>query len=398
MSNFKYKVCVVGGCGHVGLPLAITFAEAGLKTLILDKNSAALKTVLTGKMPFLEKGAIPQLKKVLKQRLLFGALQNSEAAQSQYIIVIIGTPIDEFLNPRMQEIYKIFEDLIPYLKKGQTIILRSTIYPGTTKAIHKLLKKYRKKVNLAFCPERVAEGIAIEEFKSLPQIVSGVDKESEKAASSLFLKIAADIIVLSPEEAELAKLMTNAWRYIQFAVANQFYTIANSAGLDFYRILGAIQYKYPRAKGFPAAGFAAGPCLFKDTMQIAAFNNNQFYLGHAAMLANEGLPNYIVNRLKAKFNLSQKTVAILGMAFKANSDDKRDSLSYKLKKILEIEAKRVYCTDVYIKEEDFSDLRTALKSDLVILGAPHKEYEKIRFRKNQEVVDIWNFWGRGGRF
>lgn len=392
---FKYDVCVVGGCGHVGLPLAITFAEAGQNVLILDKNSSALKAVLSGKMPFMEKDAEPKLKKALNNKLLSGTTDNSLIAECENIIVIIGTPIDEFLNPRTQDIYKVFHSIQSFIKNGQTIILRSTIYPGTTRAISRLLKN--KKINLAFCPERVAEGIAIEEFKALPQIISGIDKKSEQAAVKLFKKIADEVVVLSPEEAELAKLMTNAWRYIQFAVANQFFMIANSAGLDFYKILNAIKYKYPRAKGFPQAGFAAGPCLFKDTMQIAAFNNNQFYLGHSAMLVNEGLPNYIVDRLKKKHDLSKKNVSILGMAFKAGSDDKRDSLSYKLKKKLEIEANKVLCTDVYIKEEDFCDINTALKSDIVIIGTPHREYKDLKFRKNQEVVDIWNFYGKGSK-
>ncbi len=396
--NYKYDVCVVGGCGHVGLPLAITFAESGLNTIILDKNQGALDAVLSGKMPFMEKDAPQKLKKVLSVKKLFGTKDSACIKESKNIIVIIGTPIDEFLNPKVQDIKRIIESLLPMLSNGQTIILRSTIYPGTTRAMDRVIKKSGKKINLAFCPERVAEGIAIEEIKKLPQIVSGIDKKAELEAKKLFGKIAEEVIVLSPEEAELAKLMTNSWRYIQFAAANQFYMMANSAGLDFYKILNAIKYKYPRAQGFPKAGFAAGPCLFKDTMQLAAFNNNQFYLGHSAMLINEGLPNYIITQLKKRFDLSKKSVAIIGMAFKGGSDDRRDSLSYKLKKILKIEAKKVLCTDVYVKDSDFSPLKEALKADIIILGTPHKEYKNLKFKKSQYVVDIWNFWENGGIF
>ncbi|MFH2034726.1 MAG: nucleotide sugar dehydrogenase [Candidatus Margulisiibacteriota bacterium] len=392
--NFRYDVCVVGGCGHVGLPLAMTLANAGQKTIILDKNQAALEQVAAGKMPFKEEGADPLLKKVLRSGKLNFTDQTKCVAESKHIVIIIGTPIDEFMNPKMQDIYKIFEDLLPRFKTGQTIILRSTIYPGTTKMIGRLLKNNKKKVKLAFCPERVAEGKAIEEIKELPQIISGIDKASEASAAKLFKLIAKEILILSPEEAELAKLFTNSWRYIQFAVANQFYMIADAAGVDFYKVFKAIKHNYPRTQGFPGPGFSAGPCLLKDTMQIAAFNNNQFYLGHSAMLINEGLPNYIVTKLKEKVELHNKSVAILGMAFKANNDDRRDSLAYKLKKLLEIEAKKVYCTDVYIKDETFYDLKTALqKSDIIILGAPHREYKKLKFRKGQIIIDIWNFWG-----
>ena len=375
----------------MGLPLAITFADCGLKTVIYDINEKAVARVARGEMPFLERGASPKLKKTLKNRKLLVSDNPRIISESEHIIIIIGTPIDEFLNPRLQDIHRTLKELQKYLKSGQTIILRSTIYPGTTRLVKNLVKN--KNIKVAFAPERVAQGYAIKELKALPQIVSGVDKASELSAQKLFKKIAKDVIVLTPEEAELAKLMTNAWRYIQFAVANQFFTIAEGRGLDFYKIFHAIKYKYPRTADFPSPGFSAGPCLFKDTMQIAAFAENSFFLGHAAMLINEGLPNFIIKQLKEKYDLRKKTVGILGMAFKGDSDDRRDSLSYKLKKALEVEAKEVLCTDVYIKEPGFEDLKTVLvKSDIVILGAPHKEYRKLKFRPGQKAVDIWNYW------
>ena len=207
------------------------------------------------------------------------------------------------------------------------------------------------------------------------------------------------IISLSPAEAELAKLFTNSWRYIQFAISNQFYQMAVQHDLDFCRIYDAIRYEYPRSQGFCGAGFAAGPCLFKDTMQLAAFSNNRFFLGHAAMLVNEGLPNFMVERLKGKYGLEDKTVGILGMAFKANNDDKRESLSYKLKKILEIEAKKVLCSDVYIDEEGFVSAEKLIKeSDIIVIGAAHKEYKALVIDESKIIVDVWNLYGKGGLF
>lgn len=385
---------MVGGCGHVGLPLAITFADRGLKTVIYDINEKAIARVARGEMPFLERGAAPRLKKTLNNKKLLVSDNPRVISDSEHVVIIIGTPIDEFLNPRIQDIHRTLKELQKYLKPGQTIILRSTIYPGTTRLVKNLVKN--KNIKVAFAPERVAQGYAMEELKSLPQIVSGVDQASATSAEKLFKKIAKDVIVLSPEEAELAKLMTNAWRYIQFAVANQFFTIAEGRGLDFYKIFHAVKHKYPRTADFPSPGFAAGPCLFKDTMQIAAFAENSFFLGHAAMLINEGLPNFIIKQLKENYDLSQKTVGILGMAFKGDSDDRRDSLSYKLKKALEVEAQAVLCTDVYIREAGFDALKTVLKkSDILILGAPHKEYRNLKFRQGSRVVDIWNFYGQG---
>ena len=193
-------------------------------------------------------------------------------------------------------------------------------------------------------------------------------------AAALFGKLTDRIVRLSPEEAELAKLYTNVWRYIKFAAANQFYMMANDRGLDFERIRQGLAADYPRAQDMPGAGFAAGPCLFKDTMQLAAFNHNNFALGHTAMTINEGLPLYVVYRLEQRFDLPEMTVGILGMAFKAESDDHRESLSYKLRKVLEAEAAEVLCTDVYIEDPSFLPLDEVLeRADLLIveIGRAH---------------------------
>lgn len=405
--SYKYKACIVGGCGHVGLPLAITLADAGLKTAILDINKDAIETVNAGIVPFKENGAEEKLKKALKNKKIVTSTSPSIVSESEYIVIIIGTPIDRHLNPKIQDIHNVVKNLLPYLKKDQTIILRSTVYPGTSRLVYEFLEKNlprrqlskagKKKLKLAFCPERIAQGYAIEEIKSLPQIISGIDNASTQSAKKLFSKIAKETVELSLEEAELAKLFTNSWRYIQFATANQFFMIADQKGLDFHKILHAIKHNYPRARNFPGAGLAAGPCLFKDTMQIAAFNNNQFFLGHSAMLINEGLPDYIVSKIKTKYGLKKKTVGILGMAFKADNDDKRDSLSYKLKKLVELEADEVLCTDIYINDSEFVDVKILVKkSDIIIVATPHKEYKKLKFKSKQKVVDIWDFFGKGG--
>ena len=200
-------------------------------------------------------------------------------------------------------------------------------------------------------------------------------------AKKLFSILNPEIVVLEPLEAEMTKLFTNVYRYIKFAIANQFFTIANESGLDYYKIHNAIKYKYPRAADLPAPGFAAGPCLYKDTIQLSAFNNHNFFLGHASLLVNEGLPHYIVNKLRKQHDLPHKTVGILGMAFKADVDDPRDSLAYKLRKILAFETQNVLCSDVYIQDPDFVSTEELIRrSDIIIIGAPHKEYKNSRHR------------------
>ncbi len=389
----KLDVMVIGGGGHVGLPLALVFADAGLKTGIYDINKETLTKINKGIMPFKEEGAEPLLKKLIN-RCLFTFDGPQAIAKAKNIVVVIGTPVDEHLNPGFALMRGFFIGLMGHFRSGQNIILRSTVFPGTTQKVDELFKEHGKKVNVCFCPERVAEGVAIKEIRCLPQIISGTSGKAVSEAARLFRKINDKIITLLPIEAELAKLFTNAYRYINFAIANQFYMIAKDYDLDFYRIYDAATKDYPRAKSFPKAGFAAGPCLFKDTMQLASFNNNNFFLGHSAMLVNEGLPNYLVNLIKKNFKLSGSKIGILGMAFKGGSDDKRESLAYKLKKICEVECKKVYCSDVHIKEKGFVPAEELVKkSDVVIIGCPHDEYRKLKIPA-RKLIDVWGYYGR----
>lgn len=397
MTEILYDVCIVGGLGHVGLPLGISLADAGEKVVLYDINQKAIDTVIAGKMPFIESGAEEVLKKVLGSRLFISS-DKLVITKSRFVVIVIGTPVDEHLNPKFTIFKKFFDEIADLLKDDQHVILRSTVFPGTTEKIKKDLEARGKSTKVSFCPERIAQGKAMEELRKLPQIVASFDDVSSQEAGELFGVLTKDIIFLSPTEAELAKLFTNVWRYIQFAISNQFYQIATQHGFDFYKLYDAITYKYPRAQSFPGAGFTAGPCLFKDTMQLAAYSNNNFFLGHASMLINEGLPNFIVQRLRDKYSLQDKVVGVLGMAFKANNDDARESLSFKLKKILEVEAKRVLCSDVYINSAEFMRPEDLVKaSDIIILATPHKEYADLDIR-DKAVIDIWNFYGNGGLF
>lgn len=391
MKNSKKDVCVIGGCGHVGLPLALCFSDKGLKVNIYDINEKSIKMVNNGVMPFLENGCEKLLKNNIGKNLHVSSNPDM-ISESKFVIIVIGTPVDEFLNPDRVIFKEFINNYYKYFKSGQTLILRSTVYPGTSDWLHNYLKTKSKKINVSFCPERIAEGKAIEEIYNLPQIVSSYNSSVTTRVSNLFKKLTKDIIVLDPTEAELAKLYTNSWRYIQFAIANQFYMLANGHGKDFYKIYNAMTFKYPRTKSFPKAGFAAGPCLFKDTMQLSSFDNNKFFLGHSAMLINEGMPAFIVEELQKNFDLKTKKVGILGMAFKAESDDSRSSLSYKLKKILDLSVEKLFCSDEYIKNDNFVSKEELIKkSDIIILGVPHNNYSGLKIPKGKYTYDMWNF-------
>jgi len=395
MNQTDTDICIVGGAGHVGLPLSLVFASKGKRVRIFDIDQRALDAIALGKMPFMEQGAQPLLEAVLKSGRLEMTSDPAAVAGAKTVLLTIGTPIDEFLNPTLRMIKQCVDMLLPHLSDGQLIVLRSTVYPTVTDWLSKYLVQQGKKILVAFCPERIVQGHAIDELQTLPQIVSGSTPEAEEAAAQLFGSIAPSIVRLTPTEAEFAKLFSNAFRYIEFAVANQFYTMATTAGVDYYRVIEGMQEGYARAGHMPRAGLAAGPCLFKDTMQLAAFSKNEFSIGHAAMLVNEGLPSFLVDQLRQQHPLDLLTVGILGMAFKADNDDRRSSLSYKMKRLLSFHAGTVLTTDPYVTgDPELLPLEEVVRrSDIIVLCAPHSDYRNLD-TAGKTVVDVWNFWPR----
>jgi len=394
--TFTRDVVIIGGCGRVGLPLGIALADRGLAVTLYDINERAVGVVNSSTLPFDEEGAADKLTRAVGTGRLRATTDPASVAAAEHVIVIVGTPVDEHLNPNIGAVPAAIERCAGYLRDGQLLILRSTVHPGVTALTERLVARLGRDVDVAFCPERIAEGKAMTELFELPQIVASRTPRGQERAEKFFRTLTDQIVPLEPEEAELAKLFTNTWRYIKFATANQFWMMANDAGCDFERIRHAIRYDYPRAADMPGPGFAAGPCLFKDTMQLAAFNNNNFVIGHSAMLINEGLPLYVVSRLEAAHDLSAMTVGILGVAFKGGSDDTRESLAYKLRKILMLKAREVLCTDPYVRDDRLVPLAEVLdRADLLVIAAPHPEYRDLETGK--PVADMWGLTNRGVR-
>ena len=367
------NIVIVGGCGHVGLPLGIVLASRGASQVtLLDIDENKVAAVRHGHTPFMEVGAEALLQKVVGGRLR-ATVDPTCLTHADVVITVVGTPVDEHLNPTVTELYRNIDALLEQMGNDVLFVLRSTVFPGVTKLVYDRIRTRARKIHVAFCPERIAEGKALEEIVTLPQIVAAFEPEAQRRARELFLRITPSIIELTPLEAELAKLFTNSWRYLNFAVSNQFYMLAQASGLDFYRIHDAVIREYPRMRSFARAGFAAGPCLLKDTLQLAAFSGNQFFMGHAAMLINEGLPNFILSQLKSK-NLSEKTVAILGM------------------KLLQVEAREVLCADPHVKDPSLIPAEQAVRrSDIIVLGAPHSAYRDLEIPLEKIVVDVWGF-------
>tara|TARA_B100001123_G_C15056785_1_gene925866 strand:- start:220 stop:945 length:726 start_codon:yes stop_codon:yes gene_type:complete len=239
------------------------------------------------------------------------------------------------------------------------------------------------------------QGKSIVELPQLPQLISGKNKKAILESAKLFKTVCKKIIFTEVIEAELVKLFSNAYRYINFSIANQFYMLCQNQNLDFFKIRNIMREGYSRNTNIPMSGFTAGPCLLKDTMQLSSFYNHKFLLGRSAMMINEGIPKFIVKTIEKRFNLRKKTVGVLGLAFKSETDDIRDSLSMKLLKILRSKKIKTLQSDEYYKNSKNVSKKILLKqSDIIIISTPHKAYKNLKIGKNKFLVDIWGLSNR----
>ena len=386
--NNKSNISIIGGAGYVGFALGLIFSSKGFKVSLIDKHKLNIKRINSGKIPFLEENSQKLLKTMIKKKRIYATNQLRKVIESKFIIVCIGTPINNKLNPNLRGFINFFYQLKKFLKKDQIIIIRSSIYPGICNKIYKIIESKCK--NLSYCPERIVQGKAILELPKLPQLVSGKNKKAILESSKLFRKVCKKIIYTKVIEAELVKLFSNAYRYINFSISNQFYMICQNQNLNFFKIRDIMKDGYLRNSSIPMSGFTAGPCLLKDTMQLSSFYNHKFLLGHSAMSINEGIPKFIINKLEKKFNLKKKTVGVLGLAFKSETDDIRDSLSIKLLQLLKSKKVKTLQSDEYFKtKENIDKIDLIKKSDIIIVSTPHKAYKKLKIGKNKTLVDIW---------
>ena len=386
--NYSKGISIIGGAGHVGFPLGIVLASKGFTVNLVDKNEFSLIQILKGNPPFMELGAKKLLAKVIKKKKILINQKISSINKSKYIIICIGTPIDKSLKPKLNEFLNFFRSLKKFLKSDQVVIIRSSIYPGTFNKVKEILKEKNK--NIFYCPERIVQGKSLVELPKLPQIVSGINNKSINLVKDIFKKISSKIIFTGVKEAELIKLFSNANRYINFAIANQFFLICEENKIDYSRVRKIMKDGYERNTNLAKAGFTAGPCLLKDTMQLSSFYKKNFNIGYEAMNINESIPNYIIKELKKIKNIKKKFIGILGVSFKAETDDIRDSLSITLLNKLKKMKFKLFFSDEYYKHKDnLTKKKLISQSDVIIIGAPHKAYEKLRLSKNKTLINVW---------
>jgi len=394
-------VSVLGGSGHVGLPFCLVLANCGYKVYGIDINETVNKMVSKGKLPYIEEQGEEYLRNALKKQMLVMTSDTSNIKESSIVAITLGTPVDDNLNPRISSLTQIIRDNSHFFTKDQIIILRSTVFPGTTEIIRRLIENVTgfvvgQDIFLVYAPERVAQGKAIEELRRLPQLIGAFDSKSYRLAEEFFSTFLEDkCFELTPMEAELGKLITNMARYVEFALANEFYLITESFGANIHKIIEACNYNYPRLN-LPAPGpNVGGPCLYKDGwFLLERFPFNEII--STAFRINEGMTMQIVSKLERFPQI--KKITILGMTFKAGSDDVRNSLSFKLKKQLERNDYELVLIDPYV--EGYKDIENLQGSDAIVLMTPHKEFSDLQaiigLVGNDEClyVDIWGFWER----
>ncbi len=404
-----HDVAIIG-CGRVGLPLALAFADHGLRVLGVDNDAERLAAVRDGRMPFGEPGAPELLARLNGGGRLEWSEHVADAAQAGAIVITLGTPSFSHIEIDLRDIRSVLDDLLPVLSEGHLLVLRSTIAPGTTEFVAGYLEQQRGLVAgdgvlVAHVPERIAASRFFEEIGTLPCIIGGVGERSGQAAASLFAALGAPIVQTSPINAELAKIWTNILRYAMFALPNRLMIECEQFGADVFEVIDLINRDYPRG-GMPLPGMTAGTCLRKD-FTFSEERSNAPGMLLAVSRVHESVPLFIVDGLKQRLgSLRGRKVAVLGLAFKADTDDDRDSLSHKLIRLLERELAEVAVHDPHVATPTSPFADAVLDADAVIVATNHSEFGSREAlaaiidsaRSDAVLADPWNSFGQGQVF
>ncbi len=403
-SQSSADVSVIG-LGRVGLPLALSFADRGLEVLGIDKDPSRLNAVGEGRMPFAEGGGEELLDRVHASGRLSLSERVSDAARARHIVITLGTPSFSHIEIDMRDIRSALDDLLGALAPGHSLILRSTVAPGTTDFVAGYLAKHRgfeigEELFVAHAPERIAAGRFIEEIDTLPCIIGGAGARSGEVVAELFSAFRAPIVQTTPVQAELAKIWTNILRYTSFALPNLLMMDCERYSANVFEVIDLINRDYPRG-GIAQPGFTAGTCLRKD------FTFSEERSAAPGMLlavsrVNESVPLFLLEGARRRLgSLANRKVAVLGLAFKADTDDERDSLAHKLVRLLERELADVVIHDPHVPTPTASLSEALDGADVVIVATNHSEFREPRTLASIAeqaaadclVVDPWNCWG-----
>jgi UDP-N-acetyl-D-mannosaminuronic acid dehydrogenase len=398
------NVAVVG-LGRVGLPLALSFADRGVEVTGVEREPAVLEQVGAGRMPFRETGTQELLERVLATGRFETTRSVQDAARADHIVLTLGTPAHVHIEIDMSQIKQVVDDLLPVLREGQSLILRSTVAPGTTDWVAGYIEQRRgfrvgEDLFVAHVPERIAENHFLEEIATLPCIVGGVGEGSGAKAAELFELFGTEIVQTTPVQAELAKIWTNILRYTQFALPNLLMMEAEQYDANVFEVIDLVNRDYPRG-GIANPGLTAGACLRKD-FTFSEERSSAPGMLLAVSRVHETVPLFLVKGLKSRLggSLRDRKIAVLGLTFKRDSDDERDSLSFKLVRLLERELAHVARHDPHVSVGS-EPLEAALDgAEAVVVATNHSGFEDLLARLPDGVllVDPWNVTGAGRVF
>lgn len=409
---FEYDVCVVG-TGRVGLPLGLSLMETGARVVGVDRDPALREAVSSGRMPFAE----PGYDRLVESRQLQVHATPEVVASARAIVITVGTPLHNHIETDLGQVRSVLESILPYLRPGHLIVLRSTVAPGTTQYVARWIQRHSslelgRDLLVAFCPERIVEGKAYEELRTLPQIIGTEDPASAEAAAAVFGRLTDELLHTDFVSAELVKLFNNITRYVHFALANHLAMVADTFGANIFEIKDLTNHKYPR-HGVASPGFTAGTCLRKDFGMINEWTPYPDLL-LSAWKMNEYMPMFVVQHLKKRTSIFERRVAVLGYTFKADTDDVRDSLVPKLLRYVE----RELPTEIRVVEPHLADpivdpaygrarnwnAEDALADvDCVFVATNHSVFPAAlqtlaERRPDAWVADLWNVGGIGKAF
>jgi UDP-N-acetyl-D-mannosaminuronic acid dehydrogenase len=398
------------GLGRVGLPLALCFADRGLNVIGVDRDLGRLESLRAGRMPFEE----PETQEMLERVLAAGRLEVSDraedAANAKDIVLTLGTPSFSHIEIDMRDIRTVLDGLLPVLRPGHAIMLRSTVAPGTTAFVAGYIAQRRnlrpgEDIFVVHCPERIVGGRFVEEIDTLPCIVGGTDPQSTERAAKLFGVFKAEICRTTAEQAELAKIWSNIMRYTKFALPNLLMMDCEKYGANVFDVIDLINRDYPRG-GMASPGLTAGTCLRKD-FAFSEERSNAPGMLLAVSRVNESVPLFLVEGAKARLgSLAGRRVAVLGLSFKRDSDDERDSLAPKLVRLLERELAEVHICDPHAHSLTEPLEEAVRDAEAVFVATNHSDFETPEARSailrlsapGCLLADPWNSLGDGQVF
>lgn len=395
MTKFDKTVCVIG-LGYIGLPTASLLGTKGFKVYGVDASSQVVDTINQGRIHIVE----PDLDILVKSAVQSGNLMAGlEPKQADVFVIAVPTPFKNNHEPDLSYVETATRNIAPYVKPGNLVILESTSPVGTTDGVvARILREaghdVDKDVSVAHCPERVLPGRILVELVENDRIVGGINDASTQAAVDFYKSfVRGEVLATDSRTAEMAKLTENSFRDVNIAFANELSLLCDKEGINVWNLI-ALANRHPRVNILQPGPGVGGHCIAVDPWFIVARNPELARLIRAARIVNDSKPEWVISKVKAAADKFKKPViGCLGLSFKANVDDLRESPSLEIVRKLKQErvGELLVAEPNLIKHREFEILpyeEVVAKSDIVLLLVDHKQFRKLKAADLKEKILI----------